>query len=101
MRKPRLKLHSAELLCEIDRYIRDYKIHGDSLKHAASDVLDGAVFRYQITELIRKKLIRIIVDCPPRRVDDECGSSWTVHLTPMSMKYFWPDRRNYLDKSSL
>jgi hypothetical protein len=91
-KRAKLKLHSVQLLARIDGYIRQYDIKGEWLPSAASDVLDGAVFKHEIQDLIRRRLLTVVNDCPPRRPKDECGESWTVHLTPRAINLFWKAR---------
>lgn len=90
----KVKLHSLRHLSRIGAYIREYDCRGRFLCHAASDVLDGAVYRSEIDELIRKRLIRVIHDGAGLPDDPLCGGEWTVHLTERAIKLFWPKRRH-------
>lgn len=90
--KPKIKLASLKYLCEIDRYIQQYKPERRYLQNSASDVLDGAVDREEIDDLVRRRLLSVI-----HYHDDEdwqpiglCGSSWSVHLTDRAIQCFWP-----------
>ena len=90
MRKPKMKLHSLLLLSEIDRYIRAYDVHGYNLISAASDVLDSAVFRHEIDDLLRRRLVCIIKDGCGDGVDP--GDGYTLHLTSRAVTAFWAAR---------
>jgi hypothetical protein len=92
MARPKLTLASVRLLCEVDRYIRQYDIRGPILEHAASDQFDGSYDRDELDELIRKRFLSVL------RYDQDkdcilCGSSFTVELTSRAIALFWPDRK--------
>ena len=94
--KPHIRLESVRLLCDIDRYIREFDKPGYDrrwLPSAASDVLDGAVDREEIDDLIRRRLLTVIHDGETDEYgtsDSLCGNGWTVHLTERAIKAFWP-----------
>lgn len=90
-RKVKLSLRSIRILSRIDEYIRQYNVRGDNLPGAASDELDGAVFRFEVDELIRKRLLAVIRD--RRGYGDDPGESYTLYLTPRAIRMFWPERK--------
>jgi hypothetical protein len=90
----KLSAKSFSLLLQIDEYIREYDIRGRWLPSAASDVLDGSVHNPEIADLFRLRLITRIIDQPPLQECDECGDSWTVHLTDKAIAIFWPERND-------
>jgi hypothetical protein len=83
----------VQLLDRIHRYIREYDVQGRELPNAASDVLDGAVDREEIDDLVKRRLLEIV-----RYEKDEgycgrlCGDSFTVCLTKRAIAAFWPGR---------
>jgi hypothetical protein len=89
MAKPRVKLHSFRLLCQIDSFIRRYDVKGNKLPTVASGVLDGAVSRHEVDELIRKGLLRIVRD---GNGHGDPGEGYTLYLTEKAMGAFWPRR---------
>lgn len=91
--KVRMRPHSYALLCAVDDYIRKHDLRGEILSHAASDVLDGAVTRTEIDDLVRRRLLDIYRDGGGPPGDPEnCGTGWTVGLTERAMRALWPDR---------
>lgn len=91
-KKPKITLASIRLLCEIDKYVRQYDVRGYYLYQAASDVLDGSVNRSEIDDLVRHKLLTIVYDRNGRPAASLCGDGWTVGLTARAMTIFWPGR---------
>lgn len=91
-KRPRMALHSIRLMSEIHSYIRQYDIRGDALPAAASDVLDGAVFNREISDLIRRRYLTVVSYDGELDFQDHCGGSWTVYLTDRSIRLFWPSR---------
>lgn len=87
MGKPRLTPRAVRVLDRIDQYIRQYDIKGESLPHAASDVLDGLAWRSdpEIALLCKRSLL-VTVPC-----GDE-GRTW--HLTDRAISALWPHRQS-------
>lgn len=91
--KPRIKAESMQYLVKIDEYIREYDLRGEALLNAASDELDGAVYREEIDDLVRRKLLSVIKFTDEIIWDGHiCGYRWTVVLTPRAINLFWPAR---------
>lgn len=92
----KLEWGSVKILCEIDRYIRQADIRGEFLCTAASDVTDGAYFRHEVGELIRKRLLCVIRDGCGGGSNGDPGDQYTLHLTERAMSHFWGDRRGVI-----
>lgn len=94
-KKPRISPKSAQYLARIARYIQQFDIRGAALAEAASDELDGLVYRYEIDELVRRRLLSIVPLEPDLHFggqDSLAGQNWTVSLTQRAINLFWPDR---------
>jgi hypothetical protein len=92
--KPRINANSVKYITRIDQYIQQYDLRGADLLSAASDELDGAVYREEIEDLVRRKLLTVI-----RYEDDQMfgndnlsGFTWSVSLTERAIHIFWPNR---------
>ena len=92
--KPRINANSVKYIDRIDQYIKQYDLRGADLLSAASDELDGAVYREEVEDLVRRKLLTII-----RYEDDQMfgndnlsGFTWSVSLTERAIHIFWPNR---------
>jgi hypothetical protein len=103
MRKLRINASSAKWLDEMDRHVRTCDIRGpiDRFRDVAADPIDGAAYREDLDDLIRRRLLRVV----PYDFDDSmgrdpyrdmcqrlCGSSWSVDPTPRLIRALWPDR---------
>ena len=87
-------IRSLPILCKIDEYIRHYDIRGVVLRDAAADVLDGAVTRRELDDLIRRRLLTVVPYEAGQGLGfgDDCGSKWSVNLTERAIGAFWPAR---------
>lgn len=81
----------VQALREIDDYVVRCDCRGESLRSAASDVLDGWATKDELRPFFRQKLLTII-PTGERIGTDLCGDAWTVALTPRAIRIFWPDR---------
>lgn len=94
--KIRVSVASLALLAEVHEYIDQFDIRGETLSHAASDVLDGLVTREEVDDLVRRRLLSVVPYDEPDEYDRErsalCGTTWTVSLTPRAMAALWPER---------
>ena len=93
--KPRLRAASIPILVALDRHIRDLDYRGHDLRHAASDRFDGWLYRRELDDLIRRRLLTVICDRDPdwnHYPRDLCGRGWSVDLTDRAIAAFWPDR---------
>lgn len=96
-KKPHISYRAFKLLQELHEYITQYDLKGQSLVHnAASDVFDGAVGYSKLEELHKKRWLRIVKlkddFITGGHWDNSCGSNWTVELTDIAIKRFWPER---------
>lgn len=99
MAKIEMSTESLNLIKAIGHFIEQHDIRGAELPNAASDVLDGAVVRCEVEDLVRRKLLRIVnLDGIAADPDELCGSkpwfgtNWTVELTQRAIQVLWPER---------
>ena len=93
--KLRIRPESLPWLAKVDEHIRMFDMRGvDSLKHAASDALDGAVYASELDDLRRRGLIRIVRDHRYADLSQLAGfaGAWSAQLTERAMCFLWPDR---------
>lgn len=98
----RISALSTRWLARIDDHIRRHDIRGlDDLQHAASDVLDGLVFRSELADLISRRLLTICrygfddsMGRDENRYRDRrlCGTSWTVWASERLIRTLWLER---------
>ena len=103
MSRIRVSSRSIPLLCELDEYVSTCNIRGPVIrfKDVASDRFDGAYFRSELDDLIRRRLITVVhhgfddsLGRDPTRMMDRrlCGAGWSVDTTDRLIRCLWPDR---------
>jgi len=93
--KPRINANSVKYIDRIDQYIKQYDLRGTALLSAASDELDGVVYREEVEDLVRRKLLTIIrydTDDYMFGNDNLSGFTWSLSLTERAIHIFWPNR---------
>lgn len=100
-----LSERDAEIVRRIDEYVKQHNLRGRALIEAASDVLDGDILREDLDTLVRKRLLGIVRFKKTERNDllchiahrnsgleSVCGTFFTVDLTDLAIRRFWPER---------
>jgi hypothetical protein len=99
----RITARSIRVLCDMDRHVRACDIRGSvaAFVDVAADPLDGAYFKEELADLIKRRLLRVVeygfddsMGPDPHRGRDQrlCGTSWSVNPTERLIRALWPSR---------